>query len=106
MVLGIWLSTIIIGAYGESCFHRFGSDTQEPGTAKTELPPFGSVLHVESRFEGGTFVAVYAGQRFYYALSPAMVKAKVILEPGKAYEVISQKIQNGGQQAMLVPVVR
>lgn len=105
MIVVVWIIALFVGAFSQDRYFSFVTPVQH-GTPKGELPPTGSVLRMEAVFDDGTFVAVYAGRRLYYVLPQAMLKAKVILEPGKSYEIIDQSIQNGGRQRMLALIVK
>lgn len=82
---------------------RYGNDLN--GTPKTGLPPAGSVVRVEASFEDGTFVGTYANQRRYYK-APTRVSGGVaiVLEAGKAYEVVETKREMGRLQIALIPI--
>jgi hypothetical protein len=82
-----------------------GTNKNPTGLPKVEIPPVGSVLRVEYVDPDGNFVAKYAGARLYYKPVVTTSKIKIIIEAGKAYEVVDQKtIIAGGHQKVLVPI--
>ncbi|MEI7512992.1 MAG: hypothetical protein WCJ74_00010 [bacterium] len=105
MIVSIWIAALFIGAYSQDRYFNFVTPVKS-GMPKTEIPTVGSVLHMEAVFGDGTFVALHAGTRLFYKVPPAVIKTKIALEAGKSYEVVDQKIQNGGHQTILSPIVK
>ena len=105
LCLLMYFAGVCSGAFVESAWHYLKPISAE-GSPKNDIPKIGSTLHVEASFEDGTFIATHAGTRLFYKAPATVVKAKVNLEAGKAYEVVGQKIQNGGYQTILSPIVK
>jgi hypothetical protein len=90
--VGLWLSGIcalmFVGASIESQYHFFGP--QYSGLPKLELPPVGSTVYVDWS-EGDVFVGRHAGKRSYFQTPKRRNGPSIILEAGKAYEVVEKE---------------
>ena len=98
MWITIWTVVGFIGMLVESRYHFIAPDMV--GKPKSEIPNYGSVMHMEAVFPDSTFVAVYAGERAFYKNADKNQR----LEAGKAYEVVDMKIQNGGHEKAIVMI--
>jgi hypothetical protein len=104
MIVSIWLMTLFIGAFSQDRYFNFVSPV-EHGTPKFTMPNLGSVLRVEAVFEDNSFVASYAGTRFFYKIPVKYNENKILIEAGKAYEVVDKKLAIG-HQITLIPIVK
>jgi hypothetical protein len=90
--VGLWFTLAItllgVGASIESQYHFFGP--QYSGLPKNELPPVGSTVYVDWS-EGDVFVGRHAGKRSYFKTPPRRNGPPIILEAGKAYEVVEKE---------------